>query len=92
MVLQQVISLLVGVRQGDPISPYIFILVMEILFGELDKAILTNQIRPIKHKGDYSLNHLLFADDIQIFRKADRASLLNLELILLNFANASRWP
>lgn len=56
----EVISIERGVRQGDPLSPKLFIAVLENIFRKLDwsnKGVLIN--------GCY-INHLRFADDIVI--------------------------
>ena len=57
-----------GLRQGDPISPYLFLLCTEGLIGLLRRAAVSNSITGIKVcSGAPSLNHLLFADDSFIF-------------------------
>ena len=60
-----------GIRQGDPLSPYLFLLSAEVLSSHLHKAaedgILTGA--PTSVKGPH-LNHLFFADDSLLFCKA----------------------
>src|SRR5436189_2955474 len=53
-----------GIRQGDPLSPYLFVLVMECLSIKLDTAMIHKQINPIKRNIQPKISHLLFADDI----------------------------
>lgn len=61
-----------GIHQGDPISPYIFLICTKALSAPLQQAerkgIITGV--PTSPQGP-SLSHLFFADDIIIFRKAN---------------------
>jgi hypothetical protein len=54
-----------GTKQGDPISPTLFVLVIECLSRAISN---TNSIIGLKF-GDLSLKHLLYADDLIIFSK-----------------------
>lgn len=57
-----------GIRQGDPISPYLFILCGEVLSGLCRKAKLDGSMRGIRvARGSSRVNHLLFADDTMMF-------------------------
>lgn len=61
-----------GLRQGDPLSPYLFVLYMERL-GHMVNALVDNRRwKPITlARYDSKLTHLCFADDIILFAKAD---------------------
>ena len=48
-----------GVRQGDPISPYLFLIVVEGLSCLLKNVIRGMKVTPTAPE----VNHLLFADD-----------------------------
>ncbi|XP_021865633.2 uncharacterized protein [Spinacia oleracea] len=64
-----------GLRQGDPISPYIFILVMEVLSRMMLKLEATGQIKGIKFsRNSPSIPHLFFADDSLFCFKANQKS------------------
>ncbi|KAJ8727495.1 hypothetical protein PYW07_001614 [Mythimna separata] len=61
-----VIPICRGVRQGDPISPKLFIMVLQHIFDNLDwqlEGIRVNQDR---------LTHLRFADDIVLFAETSK--------------------
>uniref|UniRef100_A0A803MUL6 Reverse transcriptase domain-containing protein n=1 Tax=Chenopodium quinoa TaxID=63459 RepID=A0A803MUL6_CHEQI len=54
----------VDLRQGDPLSPYLFILVMEVLSKKLLALQSSNAIQGIKvARTAPAINHLFFADD-----------------------------
>jgi len=60
-----------GLRQGDPISPYLFLLVTEGLIGLLRKAESTGSIQGhLVCRGAPPISHLLFAYDSIFFCKA----------------------
>lgn len=74
-----------GIRQGDPISPYLFILFAEVLSGICRKAQANKVMAGIRvARRCPRINHLLFADDTMFFTRSDPASCLALITILKN--------
>ena len=79
-----------GVRQGDPLSPYLFILCLNHLSLLLDSALHTKSLQPIKvNRRDLSFNHIFFADDIFLFAHANPQQAYILFNIFRGFCNNS---
>lgn len=79
-----------GIRQGDPLSPYIFIICSEVLSGLCNKAQQNGSLPGIRvSKGSPRVNHLLFADDTMFFCRSDKQSCQKLKSILQKYENAS---
>ena len=79
-----------GLRQGCPLSPYVFILCAEGLSAlfrkaEEDGSLLGIQICPTAPR----INHLFFADDSLVFMKVNAASAQKLREILSLYEDAS---
>lgn len=74
-----------GLRQGDSISPYLFIMAMETLSQLLENAVSAGEIRLHPHCHDPRITHLLFADDLLIFSDGSRHSLTGIRKVLSVF-------
>ena len=60
-----------GLRQGDPLSLYLFILCANVLSGLLKRKEKDNNIHGIRVARNASkITHLLFADDSLLFARA----------------------
>jgi hypothetical protein len=82
-----------GIRQGDPLSPLLFILIMEALSSMMVEAearvlVAGFSIGPAHNPG-LRVSHLLFADDTLIFCDAEEEQLRNLRCLFLCFEGAS---
>jgi hypothetical protein len=72
-----------GLRQGDPLSPYLFLLVDEGLSSMLVRAEMGRQITGVPFSvGGIWLSHLFFANDSLIFCRANFTEWVNLVDIL----------
>ena len=83
-----------GLRQGDPLSLYLFVLGMEVFSILVDKAAIESLISGYKFmdrsEEDVQITHLLFADDTLVFCRDTREKMANLSWIFLWFEAISR--
>lgn len=74
-------------RQGDPLSPYLFTLVMESLTIMLETKIIKGSLT--LQKSNFNVSHLTFVDDVLIFNKGDLSNLSSVERVFQHFAAIS---
>lgn len=75
-----------GIRQGDSISPYIFILCMEVLSHNKNQQFESGKWAPIKiSRHSPPLSHLFFADNLVLMSKSTTISSNTINETLNNF-------
>ena len=82
-----------GLCQGDPLSPLLFLLVMEVFTRMIDAASSAGLISGFKvgcsSTTTMSVSHLLFADDTIVFCENDCEQMVNLCCVLTGFQAVS---
>ncbi|PNX75251.1 ribonuclease H, partial [Trifolium pratense] len=79
-----------GIRQGDPISPYIFVLCMDKLSHLILHEVNIGKWRGIKAgRNGPMVSHLMFADDLLLFGEAKEEQMQCVINTLNNFCNLS---
>ncbi|XP_058733791.1 uncharacterized protein LOC131605427 [Vicia villosa] len=79
-----------GLRQGDPLSPYLFILCTNVLSGWLKREVQGKKIHGIKvARTAPIISHLFFADDCLLFARANTSEAAKVLSILVDYEAAS---
>ncbi|KAL5572583.1 hypothetical protein UlMin_022180 [Ulmus minor] len=79
-----------GLRQGDPLSPFLFILVADILRRMMDKAIGIGEVNGFKvGREKVVVSHLQFADDTLFLLEPDQSNIKKVNTILNFFSMCS---
>ena len=79
-----------GIRQGDPLSPYLFILCTKGLHGLMNQVVLSRNIRGISIcRNGLRLTYLFFANDSLLFCRASIQECQHILNILLTYEKAS---
>lgn len=75
-----------GLRQGDPLSPYLFILAKEILSRNITALVDEGKLQPVcKLPTNPKVCHFQFADDLLFFLKASPKGLKVIKELLSNY-------
>ncbi|KAA3455898.1 reverse transcriptase [Gossypium australe] len=79
-----------GLRQGDPLSPYLFLICSEGLSALIRQAVEVGNIRGVKaSRRGPEISHLLFADDCLLFGEATKERAYFLKEILQQYKRCS---
>ena len=79
-----------GLRQGDPLSPYLFLMCANVLSLSLQKVEQEKLINGVRvGRNGCAFTHLFFTDDTLFFFQNDNKSLANLRCILDWYCNVS---
>lgn len=77
-----------GLRQGDPLSPLLFILCIDVLFRLMKKAVFSAHL-PTVGIGDVKIHSIIFADDVLLFFDGSIRSATTIKSILEAFSICS---
>ncbi|GAB2286220.1 hypothetical protein Dimus_039749 [Dionaea muscipula] len=78
-----------GLRQGDPISPYLFVICLEFLSRHLQQLQNTHGFTHHLKCRELNITHLAFADDLILLSRADSHSVSALLKCLNTFSGQS---
>ena len=88
--LKKYISPSRGIRQGDPLSPYLFLICFEAFSNLLKRADQERTIKGLKiSRRGPTLTHLLFTDDSLVFCKAGTTEARKLMELLHRYESTS---
>jgi hypothetical protein len=82
-----------GVRQGDPLSPFLFVMVTKafsrMINASINKGLITGFSVGASESDRVSVSHLLFADDTLVFCGVDLNQVRNIGALLVCFEAVS---
>ena len=64
-----------GLRQGCSLSPYLFVMCMNLLSQKIDRAVEERKFKFHLRCQSHSLTHLYFADDLMVFVEGSKESI-----------------
>lgn len=79
-----------GLRQGDPLSPYLFLFVKDVLSKSIEQEVSQGHLGGIRfNRHCPTLSHIFFADDALLFAKAELRECDRIKHILKTYGTAS---
>lgn len=75
-----------GLRQGCALSPYLFVICMNVLSSMLDKAVERNLVGYHPKCKNIQVIHLCFADDLMVFTDGTKSSIEGILKVFKEFA------
>ncbi len=79
-----------GLRQADPLSPYLFILCQEVLARLIERECVSGNLAGVKlNQGGPNFMNVMFADDLMLFSKASTQDSLTLNSCLEKYCEWS---
>ncbi|XP_020252239.1 uncharacterized protein LOC109829580 [Asparagus officinalis] len=78
-----------GLRQGDPLSPYLFIIGLEYLSRSFELLRYDKQFKYHPKCRKFKISHLVFADDLLLFCKGDLYSVQKIYKCVKDFGDIS---
>ena len=79
-----------GLSQGDPLSPFLFVLVSEVLARLIDREACSNDIKRFKLAKDLTpITHFQFADDLLLFAEANEENMDRIKYCLNTYSDWS---
>jgi len=79
-----------GLKQGDPLSPLLFIIAMECMSRLMQQAGDHPEFKYHPNCSKLKLTHLIFADDLILFSKANPKTLTSMMQVLRDFYKLTR--
>lgn len=79
-----------GIRQENPLSPYLFILLSDLLSKHVEKEINEKQLQGIILKRGFpELHHIFFADDSLLFMQGSLENACHIKELIMKYCRIS---